>query len=255
MFFTLSHRSLSIDKTARISFYAAYIGMMLLFITVWLISPFMAFLIFVLISVYHFGQQNLNEVRFTSVTVKIVSTFFSGIFVLATPLLADFNSAWLIINSILQWEVPAIINFKLLRQLSFLIGVSFGLYISIIYWKGYIGFEPALHQLLNWFALLLLFTFTPLLLSFAVYFSVWHAIPSMQEQIIFFKRFKPDYNFKKHVINIIPFSLASLIFVFLFVNYNSSVDTPTHLGYVFIFISIITIPHFFLMNRFHGLNA
>jgi Brp/Blh family beta-carotene 15,15'-monooxygenase len=111
------------------------------------------------------------------------------------------------------------------------------------------------HELANWLILFALFLNTPLMMGFAVYFSLWHALPSIIEQIGFLKKNQLKYSFHKHVLNIAPYTLLSIggIFLGLYFLKDSSLAAQTGIG--FMFLSIITMPHILLMDRFHELNA
>lgn len=255
LFFSIAQKLPGNKNKLRLKFYTTYIGIMFAYGVLWYLSPKLSFLVFILVSFYHFGQENLKEFRWKSTYLKTSSFLFSGIFVLATPLLADMQVAWPIIKSIVGIETSSFINFEQCRILAYLTGIAHGGFLFILVISRNAEFSIGIKELVNWAILFMLFLSTPLMMGFAVYFSLWHALPSIMEQIRFLKRNQVKYNLKNHLLNIAPYTLLSVagIFVGLSLLNDSTLAAKTGIG--FMFLSIITLPHILLMDRFHELNA
>lgn len=255
LFFSIAQKLPGNKKKLRLKFYATYIGIMSAYGFLWLVSPKLSFLVFILVSFYHFGQENLKDFRWKSTYLKISSFLLSGIFVLATPLLADMQVAWPIIKSIAGIESASFMNFELCRSLAYVTGMAYGCFLFILVISRNVEFSVGIKELVNWAILFMLFLSTPLMMGFAVFFSLWHALPSIMEQIRFLKRNQVKYNVKSHLLNIAPYTLLSVagIFIGLSLLNDSTLAAKTGIG--FMFLSIITLPHILLMDRFHELNA
>lgn len=255
LFFSIAKKLPGNHKVLRLRFYLTYLGIMATYGLFWYLSPGLSFLIFILVSFYHFGQENLKEIRWKSSSLKYISFLLSGVFVLATPLLADMKTALPIIEAISGIESISLLDIEHCRNLALASGVVYGTYILVLMLFRHLDLLAGVHELANWLILFALFLNTPLMMGFAVYFSLWHALPSIIEQIGFLKKNQLKYSFHKHVLNIAPYTLLSIggIFLGLYFLKDSSLAAQTGIG--FMFLSIITMPHILLMDRFHELNA
>ena len=255
LFFSIAQKMPGDKNLKRLKFYATYLGIMASYGFLWYLWPKLSFLLFILISFYHFGQENLKTFRWKSSYLKITSFLLSGVFVLATPLLADMDSAWPIINSIIGLEGTIIVDTLQCRLLAYVVGIIYGCFVIGLMLSRNVEYNVGLKELINWVVLFALFLSTPLMVGFAVYFSLWHALPSILEQINFLKINQVKYDFKSHIKNIAPYTILSVmgIFVGLYMLDNSSMSAKTGIG--FMFLSIITLPHILLMDKFHEMNS
>lgn len=255
LFFSIAQKMPGDKKKTQLRFYMTYLGIMATYGLLWYLSPQLSFLLFIIVSFYHFGQENLKTFRWKSSYLKYISFMFSGVFLLATPLLADMNSAWPIIKSIMGLGDNIFVDTHQCRQISYAVGIIYGCFIVVLMLSRNIDSGAGTKELINSSILFSLFVSTPLMMGFAVYFSLWHALPSIIEQISFLKINQVKYNFKSHVRNLAPYTILSIIgiFVGLFMLDNSSLSAKTGIG--FMFLSIITLPHIILMDKFHEMSA
>lgn len=255
LFFSIAQNMPGDRHKIQLRFYATYLGIMAAYGLLWYLSPQLSFILFIIVSFYHFGQENLKAFRWKSPYLKYISFMVSGVFLLATPLLADMDSALPIIKSIMGLNDKIFVNTQQCRQLSYAVGIIYGFFIVALMMSRNIGIGAGTKELINCAILFSLFVSTPLMMGFAVYFSLWHALPSIIEQINFLKIKQVKYNFKSHVRNLAPYTILSIIgiFVGLYMLDNSSLSAKTGIG--FMFLSIITLPHIVLMDKFHEMSA
>jgi len=255
LFFSIAQRLPGDKKKARLRFYITYLGIMAAYGVLWYLTPILSFLIFILLSFYHFGQENLKSFRWKSSYLKTTSFLLSGVFVLATPLFADMKAAWPIIKSISGIEVPHLLSLESCRLIAYVIGISYGCFLVFLILSRNVDLQTGLKEIVNWAVLFMLFLSTPLMMGFAVFFSLWHALPSILEQIGFLKKNQIRYNAISHIKNIAPYTLLSIagIFIGLSLLNDSTLSAKTGIG--FMFLSIITLPHILLMDRFHELSG
>lgn len=255
LFFSIAQKLPGDKNKTRLRFYTTYLGIMATYGFLWYLSPKLSFLVFILVSFYHFGQENLKTFRWKSSYLKTTSFLLSGVFVLATPLLADMEAAWPIIKSIAGIEVTKVMSVERCRMLAYAIGITYGCFLIILMISRSVDFNAGVKELINWAILFMLFLSTPLMMGFAVFFSLWHALPSIMEQIQFLKKNQIKYNLSSHIRNIAPYTLLSIagIFIGLYALNDSNLSAKTGIG--FMFLSIITLPHILLMDRFHELTA
>jgi Brp/Blh family beta-carotene 15,15'-monooxygenase len=104
------------------------------------------------------------------------------------------------------------------------------------------------------FSILILFTQTSLLWSFAVYFVFWHSFPSLKEQsyILYPNSLKPISKYTKTALPYWILSTVGLALAFYFFADHSF----SLLSVFFAFIAAITIPHvvviFFMHNKYNA---
>ena len=59
LFFNLINKSVDKNNKKSILFFASYIGLIILYVCCWYLFPTFSLGLFILISIYHFGQSNL----------------------------------------------------------------------------------------------------------------------------------------------------------------------------------------------------
>ena len=174
---------------AMLRFYAVYLGSMILYGLMWWFNPYLSLVAFLLLSAYHFGQSNWNYVALSKIG-QIPVYFLHGAFVLGVPILWHFEDAKPIIQALVPWS-DLLISPQLVGWSVALLSVL-NLGVIVLLWRqGVLTVALAKAEAINLIILLALFLSTPLLLGFAVYFSAWHALGSVLDQIAFFASRSP----------------------------------------------------------------
>jgi Brp/Blh family beta-carotene 15,15'-monooxygenase len=249
LFFNLINKSVDKNNKKSILFFASYIGLIILYVCCWYLFPTFSLGLFILISIYHFGQSNLYISPINSKFVKLISIFLSGSFVLLTPIFAHIETALPVIQSLSK--NPDIL--KISEDLGNKLAISAGI-LMIIHWvilmlSKHINFKNGLQEILNVLLLFGLFYYSPLWIGFAIYFTLWHAIPSIEDQINFFKTSRANYNLGKYVREIFPFSLIALFGLFFVYHYSEDyISVNQGIALLFSFIAVITLPHMIMMD-------
>jgi Brp/Blh family beta-carotene 15,15'-monooxygenase len=173
----------------------------------------------------------------------------SGSFVLLTPIFAHIETALPVIQSLSK--NPDIL--KISEDLGNKLAISAGI-LMIIHWvilmlSKHINFKNGLQEILNVLLLFGLFYYSPLWIGFAIYFTLWHAIPSIEDQINFFKTTRANYNFGKYIREIFPFSVIALLGLFLAFQFSGNyISVNQGIALLFSFIAVITLPHMIMMD-------
>jgi Brp/Blh family beta-carotene 15,15'-monooxygenase len=249
LFFNLINKSVDKNNKKSNLFFASYIGLIILYVCCWYLFPTFSLGLFILISIYHFGQSNLYISPINSKFVKLISIFLSGSFVLLTPIFAHIETALPVIQSLSK--NPDIL--KISEDLGNKLAISAGI-LMIIHWvilmlSKHINFKNGLQEILNVLLLFGLFYYSPLWIGFAIYFTLWHSIPSIEDQINFFKTTRVNYNLGKYVREIFPFSLIALSGLLLAFQFSGDyISVNQGLALLFSFIAVITLPHMIMMD-------
>ncbi|MDX2071631.1 MAG: Brp/Blh family beta-carotene 15,15'-dioxygenase [Haliscomenobacter sp.] len=236
-------------QPAMLGFYGGYLGLMLVYGLLWWLSPALGLLIFLLTSVYHFGQSNWNYVNLNS-GFQALLYLIHGAFVLFLPILAHFKTAQPIVESIIQRSLPELSALLLNGSIGLIIVLNL-LTIGLLWLKRELSNQEAWAEVFNLFILLVLFVSTPLLLGFALYFSAWHALSSIQDQISFFRSQKPGYKLKDYVREALPYSGLAILGLMIMVWYSPSIQMNATWGILFIFLSLVTLPHLVLIEMLY----
>ena len=222
---------------SKFVFYLTYVSLIILNIILWIISPFLGLLVFLIISCYHFGETQV--IGYNSTDNKLLN-FVVGANILLSLFLnniAELQEILYIIPEFSNLDLSGFDNVFFL-----LISVAI-LMLSIVNFD--IKRKVPLYAEIT--ILYMVFFHTDLLTSFALYFGFCHSLPMLMLE---FKEFKND-NFAKFYLKTLPFTILSIIFGFLLYQYNNDLLTSDNLIlFVFIVISSLTVPHVFIMKDF-----
>ncbi|MGI8502266.1 MAG: Brp/Blh family beta-carotene 15,15'-dioxygenase [Hassallia sp.] len=104
----------------------------------------------------------------------------------------------------------------------------------------------------------LLFYITPLIISFGVYFGLWHSLGSTFDQLEYLKKVNSKVSLISYYLKSIPLSIISIMFLIiiaLFLNNFNVQELQKHLNTTmasfFIFIASITLPHTIIRDKLY----
>ncbi|MHA8074048.1 Brp/Blh family beta-carotene 15,15'-dioxygenase [Aquirufa sp. HETE-40SA] len=208
-------------------FIVYYLGIMLAYAALWFITPVVGFIIFIAISVFHFGDmEDVHPVEPTNTWLNLVKTICLGSGILSFILVSHWSEV-LEITTSMQVNLPKNLPpFSLLFSLFFL---SFGFQ------------KKNFHPFLNTFFALVIGFSLPLIPAFICYFSCCHAITSFEGMRNHLKM-KIWELYKK----LIPFSIGAFL---LGIVYMKLIANNLQVYPIFIFLSLLTLPHFLLMHK------
>lgn len=200
--------------------------------------PTVALLLFLLFSGYHFGEQHWS---FLKVDRKLKSLILFettyGLFILS--LLFYFHQTE--VKIIVQHIINNSIDFMNFTLVTIIIGLTLILS-SIALAKHSINFKKNI--IINLFYLLvfaIIFKTANLIWAFAIYFVVWHSIPSIKEQINYLYGNFSIKNFVSYFKSAFPYWIISLIGITIL--YFFFRDKELFNALFFSFLAAITFPH------------
>lgn len=223
---------------------AIYLGVVFSFVIIFYVIPLIALIAFVVISGYHFGEQHFHN-NISNQKSLLASLFYLsyGLLVLFMLLYLNVDEASVIIEDMTGYWAPKIV-FSSVLIISFLCSLIFFITLS----KNNQALKAS--ALPNLFYLILftvLFYVSDVVWSFAIYFVLWHSLPSLKDQVnALYGKFVLS-NFIKYFKKAFPYWLASIVgmcvVVWLFK------DNKNFLSLLFAFIAAITFPHVFIMRK------
>jgi len=229
-------------------FYLLYVGLVLLYGVLWMLLPWPALILFLLVSVYHFGQSNWNYLAPRAWGMALCW----GAFVLFVPVIWHFEESREILETMLRREVPQISQGLKRATVIGLVLLNQGLIIlksvrkEIRIWSGIL-------ESVNLWILLGMFLSLPLLLGFSIYFAGWHALSSSMDQIAFFRRQRKDYAGRNYILAAAPYTLMALLGLgMLYIVWSQTAPGTLQPGLLFMFIAAVTLPHILLIDQVYG---
>lgn len=237
----------------KASFYLAYLFIIGAYGLLWWLLPMIAFIVFMVLSVYHFGQSNWVNTDHKNAFFARLHYLVWGAGILLTPILLHANEAIAIVQTMTGVLLVAPESFYALLFIGSM-GLINALFIIALRWQQRIDNEALLVELTAYALLIILFFTNSLLLGFSVYFVVWHSLSSAQDQFQFFQQKLSPENRRQLYGEIGMTVLGALAFCLLvwFGPGPQAALQPKVIGGVFIFISLLTLPHMLLVEQLYN---
>ncbi len=231
---------------SQINYFLYYLGLVLLGFLFFYAFPSIALLSFVLVSIYHFGEQHWESNSFNTNLYKgkkifpIILhglTFFLVIFInnidVVNDVLASFNSIFL--------------NYSVLE---ILLIILFSIYMLML-----LSFELFRRYFIGEFLFFLLLYFltmnSSLIYGFSVYFIFFHSILSIKDQVNYIYEDDKSKYIKKYLINALPYFLLALFFLVGFY-FFIDIESINILPIIFTFLAAITFPHVIVIEKMYS---
>jgi Brp/Blh family beta-carotene 15,15'-monooxygenase len=220
-----------------------YISIIILCLVIYLFSPFVAIVLFVLLSSYHFGEEHLSD----RINVNLVFNFFYflgyGMFVFSLLFYQSIPDVDLIMKELTGLTFTKNqIEITLFATSGFLCIAS--LFLILTKRNNYkIFFKEFFYLVL----LYLVFRTSSLILGFAIYFILWHSIPSIIHQIEFISgslNKKSVLLYVKKAMIYWLISIAGLLSLYKIVS-----DIELFATVVFVILFAVTAPHTWVMHK------
>lgn len=219
---------LSKNQNINLSFVLKYLAIMAAVYAIWLLSPMISLLLFILYSAWHFGQTDIAE-------WKIDSPFIGFLWGLLffTALLSSHVTE---LNQILQSLEIGVLSDSPVWKLLFLGAIVSALLISL----------RVRNISLTILTLLLCVSYyMPVVIAFSIYFVFHHSWMGWTHLKVSLHQTNSSL-----FVSALPFNAgALLLFAVLFMNVGESFTF--NLAMIFVFISCISFPHVFCMHFFY----
>ena len=231
---------------SQISYFLYYLGLVFLGFVFFYLFPSIALLSFVLVSIYHFGEQHwevkTSNANFINVK-RIYPIILHGLIFFIIVFMNNIN----IVNDVLLDFNTISLNYIYLEI--FLI-VLFLIYMFLLLssksMRGYFADE------LVFFILLFILTLnSSLIFGFSIYFIFFHSVLSIKDQV---KYIYGDDNLeyiKKYLISALPYFILAILFLigsYLFIDFESLDILPI----MFTFLAAITFPHVIVIEKMYS---
>ena len=218
-----------------------YIGLIVAVLLLFYAQRQFALLFFVLISSFHFGQQHWHRITKGANGFRFAFYTSYGLLIFGLLFWTHAEQSSLVIEAITSLSFTE-------QHFMVLTWAAFGLSMLMLFIAQSISFRVFLVELLALVFLFVVFRYTSLLLSFALYFSLWHAVPSIKDQIeLLYPKSSGSglTSYAKAALLYWGISIVGFVLI-LFVVGLDSLDVLELLVY---FLAAITFPHVIVMSR------
>jgi Brp/Blh family beta-carotene 15,15'-monooxygenase len=229
---------------SKLTLLTAYLFVVSFAILIFYWAPALAMILFMLFSAYHFGEQHWEH-RFSKLNSyrKSIFYFSYGMFILY--LLFAFNDTGVksIVFEITSYEIT-----RLYSQIVLIVlGSIIGLVLITEFLTKRLAIEAILKELFTLVVLAMIFSSSSLIWGFAIYFILWHSIPSLLEQIKFIYGDVKTVSALNYCKAALPYWIISLVgMVILYAIFSSE---KQFYSLFFAFIAAVTFPHAIVMVK------
>lgn len=241
-------------NTSKAGFYLAYFALIATYGLVWFFFPVVAFGIFLLLSFYHFGQSNWVSIKQSSNVVARLHYVLWGAGILLTPILLHAGEAIDIVKAMTGTRVISTPDQQSVYGFIAAMALANAACMIALWWQQRINSRQLLLEVFVYALLLTLFFTNSLLLGFSVYFVFWHSLDSAKDQLRFFEiRLSPAL--RRQLYTEIGMTVIGAFTFCLIVWFGPGPEKalqPAVIGGVFIFISLLTLPHMLLVEQLYN---
>lgn len=243
-------------------FLGKYVLTMFFYGSAWFVFPSLSLLFFILISAWHFGETDIEKAPPTVLWNAARFTF--GCFILSWILLFHAVEVTPILERISRNNAIVVDVWGMLLQFKVVLLIGFTLFTMLFSYfankKDAIYFDKI--RFIRLSLIVILTYFLPLLPAFALYFGGWHALCSFANIHEYLLRIdapsntKLSYSILKTWAKTLIFTLLAISFLIFVVWYWQHFhQTWDALPLLFIFLSLITLPHLNVMHRMSKIKA
>ena len=240
-------------QLTKLKFYLVYLGLIVGFVLMWHIAPVLSLILFLLISAFHFGESQFEDIKITKV-LKNIFFFFWGIALLATLIYYNINelaNVTAYFDDTLAFE--KVYDIKKVTALYYVTNIiTIASMILMAVYKQ-IKIERLLSEFFLLFLIHITFFLFPFIIGFTLYFVVLHSLKVMQDEIEFFKKDNPKFSILDFLKLLAPYSILSIFFTTILLLLSYYTYIPYSIPFLsIIIISVITLPHAIVMNIFYN---
>ena len=211
-------------------FILIYTATSLLYLYIWVISPFFALILFLLMAQYHFAVEESGNLDFRN----IILMFILGGVPIFTPIIFQTEDVFSLFAVLLNQEFSNVV-FSALYQTMYIVAV-----LAVIFLYA--------RRLSLLYALLLInFIYLPPLLSFILYFCFHHSLRHYLDALIDSNLFEKKISLTKYVFLFLVLTITfTLITLFLLSSLAQISLESAIIKYIFITLACLTLPHLLL---------
>lgn len=241
------------QKTNKVKFYLYYLGSIILYLLVWVLSPSIGLISFILVSAFHFGETQLHTFFVKRRKIQKIIYFNWGLSILFTLIFYNISELSQMTVSFHDTRVFLdLYEHQIVKPIFLISNILSVISFILMYFNGYLAYQKFLSELF-FLAIIHLTSFLfPFVICFTLYFIVLHSLPSIVHQFSFFKNLKENFSIVELMKLMAPYSILSITMSFLLIGLSYYNIIPISIPLVsLVVISVITLPHAMVMYNFN----
>ena len=241
------------NTNSKLKFYIFYVGLILLNLLIWKFSLVLGLLLFFFISSYHFGESQLFKFEIKNKLISHISYLFWGASVIFSFFFYNLEELVILSNSYEDTRnLLSNINLNIFSYLYFFSNAITILLFLIFVTKLNFKITRVISEVFFLFVIHLSSFLFPLLICFTLFFIILHSLPSLVNQYNYFRASNLNFVIKDFIVLMAPYSLLSILFILFisFCSYSNVINYSIPLISI-ILISVITLPHSFIISKFN----
>lgn len=238
---------------SKLKFYIFYLGLIILNLSVWSFSHLTGLVLFFLISSYHFGESQLYKFDLKNKLIRHFTYLCWGASVIFSFFFYNLDELVLLSNSYEDTKnLLSNINLNLFSFLFLSSNILTMMLFTFFIYKFKVKVNKVISEVFFLFVIHLSSFLFPLLICFTLFFIILHSLPSLVNQYNHFKKVNNEFTIKDFIYLMTPYSLVSILFLLLisFCSYSNVINYSVPLISI-ILISVITLPHSFIISKFN----
>lgn len=236
----VNHTLKSELNISTFTIFLSYILLVLFVAVLFYFIPILALSLFVLFSAYHFGEQHFHLKSNSNSSLVYFYYLIYGMLIFSMLFFFNQQDVINVVFEITDYRISnqfLIILFYFSVSLTVLLTLYLGL--KDIFKLNYF------HELVLLIIMLLVFSNASLIAGFAIYFILWHSIPSLKDQIVVLHKEFNKQNVLLYLKNSFLYWLISI--TSLFGLYYFLDNDKLFISMFFSFLAAITFPHVIVM--------
>lgn len=236
----VNHSLRSNSNISSFSIFVIYVTLVASVAILFYFVPFVALCLFVIFSSYHFGEQHFISKTKTTNSLLYFYYISYGMLIFSMIFSSNPDEVIVIVNEITN----VFINREFINTILYTSLITTTLMSIVMHFKRLITFN-FFEEIILIILLFIIFNIASLIAGFAIYFIIWHSIPSLRDQIV---ELHSDFNKNTILLYLKNSTLYWLISIIsLFILYYVVNDDKLFISLFFSFLSAITFPHVLVM--------
>lgn len=232
-------------------FYSSYLLIMIVVGALWIFYPVAGMIFFLVISIYHFGQADMEDFLKPKEFGNRIFHINRGGMIIGLIVFSDPGTTYPIMADAMRISRDSFSTFMPDANTALLVVLSVYILVSLfaIGFRRITNLQSYLTDSAMLAACLIL---TGPLVGFAIYFAFWHSAGHINEMRQFFASKGKTLTVKKFYLKSLPFTVVSIAGLALLVFVNSQLNMENQfLSLMFILISVLTLPHMLIVEKMY----
>ena len=238
--------SFNLKRKQTFQVVALYIGMVLLTVLLFYFIPAITLGVFILFSAYHFGEQHfVKKVRSKRLTKELFYLSY-GMMILSMLFFLNETEVIVIIS-----QITGLVLSSLLFSAGLMVSICLTCVLGVLLFLEKKLNTSLMREVFLLLVFYIIFKFATVLWAFAIYFIVWHAYPSIMDQISVLKSRMKSFSLKQYMKTSFIYWLISVTGIGVLFLLTSEMPELFN-ALFFTFIAAISFPHIYVIRKMNS---